>query len=122
MANNKSRSVARNRRQARVRKNVHGTSERPRLNVFRSLAEIYVQVIDDEAGRTLVSASSVDHDLRAKMKSLKKSEQARVVGQAVAERAKALGIQQVVFDRGGYRYQGRVKALADAAREGGLKF
>jgi len=122
MANNKSRSVARNRRHARVRKNVHGTSERPRLNVFRSLAEIYVQVIDDEAGRTLVSASSVDHDLRAKMKSLKKSEQARVVGQAVAERAKALGIQQVVFDRGGYRYQGRVKALADAAREGGLKF
>ena len=122
MATNKSRSVARNRRHARVRKNVHGTPERPRLNVFRSLAEIYVQVIDDEAGRTLVSASSVDHDLRAKMKSLKKSEQARLVGQAVAERAKALGIQQVVFDRGGYRYQGRVKALAEAAREGGLEF
>jgi large subunit ribosomal protein L18 len=122
MATNKSRSVARNRRHARVRKNIHGTPERPRLNVFRSLAEIYVQVIDDEAGRTLVSASSVDHDLRAKMKSLKKSEQARLVGQAVAERAKALGIQQVVFDRGGYRYQGRVKALAEAAREGGLEF
>jgi large subunit ribosomal protein L18 len=122
MATNKTRSVARNRRHARVRKNVHGTPERPRLNVFRSLAEIYVQVIDDEAGRTLVSASSVDHDLRAKMKSLKKSEQARLVGQAVAERAKALGIQQVVFDRGGYRYQGRVKALAEAAREGGLEF
>ena len=122
MATNKTRSVARNRRHARVRKNVHGTSERPRLNVFRSLAEIYVQVIDDESGRTLVSASSVDHELRAKMKSLKKSEQARLVGQAVAERAKALGIQQVVFDRGGYRYQGRVKALAEAAREGGLEF
>jgi large subunit ribosomal protein L18 len=122
MATNKSRSVARNRRHARVRKNIQGTSKRPRLNVFRSLAEIYAQVIDDEAGRTLVSASSVDHDLRVKMKSLKKSEQARLVGQAVAERAKALGIQQVVFDRGGYRYQGRVKALAEAAREGGLEF
>jgi large subunit ribosomal protein L18 len=122
MATNKTRSVARNRRHARVRKNVHGTPERPRLNVFRSLAEIYVQVIDDEAGRTMVSASSVDHELRAKMKSLKKSEQARLVGQAIAERAKALGIQQVVFDRGGYRYQGRVKALAEAAREGGLEF
>lgn len=122
MATNKSRSVARNRRHARVRKFVQGTPERPRLNVFRSLAEIYVQVIDDEAGRTLVSASTVDHDLRAKVKSLKKSEQARLVGQAVAERAKALGIQKVVFDRGGYRYQGRVKALAEAAREGGLEF
>ncbi len=122
MATNKSRSIARNRRHARVRKNVHGTPERPRLNVFRSLSEIYAQVIDDEAGRTLASASTIDHDLRAKMKSLKKSEQARLVGQAVAERAKALGIQQVVFDRGGYRYQGRVKALADAAREGGLEF
>jgi large subunit ribosomal protein L18 len=122
MATKKTRSVARNRRHARVRKIVQGTSERPRLNVFRSLAEIYVQVIDDEAGRTLLSASTVDHDLRAKMKSLKKSEQARLVGQAVAERAKALGIQKVVFDRGGYRYQGRVKALAEAAREGGLEF
>jgi large subunit ribosomal protein L18 len=122
MATNKTRSVARNRRHARVRKLVQGTPERPRLNVFRSLAEIYVQVIDDEAGRTLLSASTVDHDLRAKMKSLKKSEQARLVGQAVAERAKALGIQKVVFDRGGYRYQGRVKALAEAAREGGLEF
>jgi large subunit ribosomal protein L18 len=122
MATNKTRSVARNRRHARVRKIVQGTPERPRLNVFRSLAEIYVQVIDDEAGRTLLSASTVDHDLRAKMKSLKKSEQARLVGQAVAERAKALGIQKVVFDRGGYRYQGRVKALAEAAREGGLEF
>jgi large subunit ribosomal protein L18 len=122
MATNKSRSVARTRRHARVRKFVQGTPERPRLNVFRSLTEIYVQVIDDEAGRTLLSASTVDHELRAKMKSLKKSEQARLVGQAVAERAKALGIQKVVFDRGGYRYQGRVKALAEAAREGGLEF
>ena len=107
---------------SRVRKNVAGTPERPRLNVFRSLAEIYAQVIDDEAGKTLVSASTIDHELRAKMDGLKKTEQARLVGKAVAERAKAKGIQQVVFDRGGYRYIGRVKALADAAREGGLEF
>jgi len=90
--------------------------------VFRSVAEIYAQVIDDEAGKTLVSASSIDHDLRAQMDSLKKSEQARLVGKALAERAKSQGISRVVFDRGGYRYIGRVKALADGAREGGLEF
>jgi len=118
----KSRSEARDRRHVRVRKDINGTPERPRLNVFRSLAEIYVQVIDDEAGRTLVSASSVDNELRSKMAGLKKSEQAHLVGKTLAERAKAAGILQVVFDRGGYRYIGRVKALADAAREGGLEF
>jgi large subunit ribosomal protein L18 len=90
--------------------------------VFRSLAEIYAQVIDDEAGRTLTSASTVDHDLKARLVGLKKSEQARMVGKAVAERALAQGITKVVFDRGGYKYIGRVKALADAAREGGLDF
>jgi large subunit ribosomal protein L18 len=95
---------------------------KPRLNVFRSISEIYAQVIDDEAGRTLISASSIDHELRDQMKSLKKAEQARLVGKAIAERAKAKGITQVVFDRGGYRYIGRVKALADGAREGGLVF
>jgi large subunit ribosomal protein L18 len=119
---NKSRSVARARRHVRVRKNLTGTAERPRLNVYRSLSSIYAQVIDDQAGHTLVSASTVDHDLREKVKGLKKSEQAKLVGQTIAERAKNKGIQSVVFDRGGYRYIGRIKALADGAREGGLQF
>jgi large subunit ribosomal protein L18 len=119
---NKSRAVARMRRHARVRKNLAGTAQRPRLNVFRSLTGIYAQVIDDQAGHTLVSASSVDGELREKMKGLKKSEQAKLVGQMVAERAKSKGIDAVIFDRGGYRYIGRVKALADGAREGGLQF
>jgi large subunit ribosomal protein L18 len=118
----KSRSVARLRRHARVRKDVSGSPLRPRLNVFRSLSGIYAQVIDDKAGHTLVSASSIDHELRPKMKGLKKTEQARLVGLTLAERAKAKGIEAVVFDRGGYRYSGRVKAFADAAREGGLDF
>jgi large subunit ribosomal protein L18 len=121
MAKN-SRSLARVRRHVRVRKNLTGTTERPRLNVFRSLSGIYAQVIDDQAGRTLISASSVDRDLREKMKGLKKSEQAKLVGKTLAERAKDKGIQAVVFDRGGYRYIGRVKAFADGAREGGLQF
>jgi large subunit ribosomal protein L18 len=121
MAKN-SRSLARVRRHVRVRKNLMGTTERPRLNVYRSLSAIYVQVIDDQAGHTLLSASTVDRDLREKMKGLKKSEQAKLVGKTVAERAKDKGIQAVVFDRGGYRYIGRIKALADGAREGGLQF
>ena len=118
----KSRSIARTRRHTRVRKNLAGTAERPRLNVFKSLSGIYAQVIDDQAGRTLLSASSVDRELRERMKGLKKSEQAKLVGQMLAERAKSKGIQAVVFDRGGYRYIGRVKAFADGAREGGLQF
>lgn len=122
MAKNKSRSVARVRRHRRVRKHVSGTPERPRLNVFRSLNEIYAQVIDDVAGITLVSASTIDNELRSKMEGLTKTEQAKEVGLAVAERAKDKGVEAVVFDRGGYRYIGRVKALADGAREGGLKF
>jgi large subunit ribosomal protein L18 len=122
MATNKSRSAARNRRHLRVRKIVTGSTEQPRLNVFRSLAEIYAQVIDDKAGRTLVAASTIDSELRSKMTGLKKTEQARLVGKLLAERAKARGIAKVVFDRGGYRYIGRVKALADGAREGGLEF
>jgi len=121
MANN-SRSVARARRHVRVRKNLAGTADRPRLNVFRSVSAIYAQVIDDQSGRTLVSASTVDHELREKVKGMKKAEQAKMIGQAVAERAKSKGIETVVFDRGGYRYMGRVKALADGAREGGLQF
>ncbi|MEW5829129.1 MAG: 50S ribosomal protein L18 [Chloroflexota bacterium] len=121
MAGN-NRSIARIRRHARVRKQLSGTAERPRLSVFRSLTEIYAQVIDDQAGNTLVSASTIDQELRAKMKDLPKSEQAKLVGMAVAERAKSKGIDSVVFDRGGFRYVGRIKALADGAREGGLKF
>lgn len=119
---NKSRTEGRIRRHRRVRGKVEGTAERPRLNVFRSVAEIYAQLIDDAAGRTLVAASTVDKELREKVKGLKKAEQAKLVGQAVAERARSKGIQAVVFDRGGYQYIGRVKALADGARESGLKF
>jgi large subunit ribosomal protein L18 len=122
MAKKKTRSAARLRRHRRVRKKVAGTPEMPRLNVFRSLSDIYAQLIDDEAGRTLASASTIDQELRSKMKGLNKSEQAQAVGKAIAERAQAIGIKQVVFDRGGYRYIGRVSALADGAREGGLKF
>ena len=119
---NKNRSVARIRRHARVRKHVAGTPERPRLNVFRSITEIYAQVIDDQSGHTLVAASSVDGELRKKMKGLNKIEQAKLVGQAVADRAKSKGVTSVVFDRGGFRYMGRVKALAEGARENGLQF
>ena len=118
----KSRTQARHRRHTRVRKHISGTPERPRLNVFRSLSEIYAQVIDDEAGKTLVSASSIDHEIRSELSGKTKTEQAQLVGKALAKRAKAVGITQVVFDRGGYRYIGRVKALADGAREGGLEF
>ncbi len=118
----KNRSLARIRRHARVRKSISGTSERPRLNVFRSLVEIYAQVVDDQKGVTLVSASSLDVDLKKKMKGLNKVEQAKLVGQTVAERAKSKGIKQVVFDRGGFQYVGRVKALAEGAREKGLQF
>ena len=122
MAKNKTRSEARERRHKKVRSRVSGTPERPRLSVYRSLSEIYAQIIDDMAGQTLASASTLDHELRPSVEGIKKSEQAHKIGQALAERAKAKGIKQVVFDRGGYRYFGRVKALADGAREGGLEF
>ena len=121
MADN-NRSAARLRRHVRVRKNIAGTQQRPRVSIFRSLSEIYAQVIDDQAGNTIASASSIDHELRGKMKGLKKSEQAKVVGKALAERALSKGVKTVVFDRGGFKYTGRVKALADGAREGGLEF
>jgi large subunit ribosomal protein L18 len=117
-----SRRAARIRRHIRVRKKVEGTSERPRLNVFRSLEHIYAQIIDDSTGATLVSASTVDGDLRAALAPYNKTDQAKAVGKAIAERAKAKGIESVVFDRGGYPYHGRVKALADGSREGGLQF
>ena len=118
----KSRSAARIKRHVRVRGQVEGTQQRPRLSVFRSLSEIYAQIIDDKAGHTIASASSIDQELRGEMKGLKKSEQAKKVGMTLAERAKNKGVQSVVFDRGGFKYTGRVKALADGAREGGLEF
>jgi large subunit ribosomal protein L18 len=118
----KTRAESRIRRHERVRKNVHGTPDRPRMSVFRSLAEIYAQVIDDEAGHTLATASSVDHELREQLKGLKKTEQAKLVGELVAKRAQEKGVKQIVFDRGGFRYIGRVKALADGARAAGLDF
>ena len=116
------RAASRERRHIRIRKKVSGTAARPRLNVYRSLDNIYAQLIDDEAGATLASASTIDEALRGQMDGLKKTEQATVVGKALAERAKQKGIETVVFDRGGYPYHGRVKALADGSREGGLVF
>jgi large subunit ribosomal protein L18 len=118
----RTQAEARAGRHARVRKHLSGTAQRPRLNVFRSSDRIYAQIIDDAAGRTLVSASSIDKELRERVKGMKKSEQAKLVGKMVAERAKGKGITAVVFDRGGFKYIGRVKALADGAREGGLQF
>lgn len=118
----KTRSEARIRRHQHVRKFLSGTTERPRLNVFRSLTEIYAQVIDDKVGNTLAAASSIDHQLAEKLQNMTKTEQARLVGKLVAERAVNKGIKQVVFDRGGFAYIGRVKALAEGAREGGLEF
>ncbi len=113
---------ARKKRQRRLRLKLVGTPNRPRLNVFRSLHHIYAQVIDDEAGHTLASASTVDKELAAAVAGKKKVDQAEVIGKAVAARAMASGITEVVFDRGGYRYHGRVKKLADAARKEGLQF
>jgi large subunit ribosomal protein L18 len=118
----KSRNEARLRRHRRVRKKIFGTPDRPRMNIFRSSSEIYVQIIDDFQGHTLASASSIDAELSPQMDGLSNIEQAKVVGKAIAERTKQVGIGQVVFDRGGYKYIGRVKALAEAAREGGLEF
>ena len=121
MADNSSLE-ARKRRHERIRRHLHGTAERPRLNVFRSLDHIYVQVIDDDMGNTLVAASTVDPELRDQLNGLNKSQQATRVGQLLAQRALDKGLKKVVFDRGGYPYHGRVKALADGAREGGLEF
>jgi large subunit ribosomal protein L18 len=114
--------VARKRRHRRVRKRVVGTSQRPRFNVFRSLKHIYAQVIDDTRGHTLAAASTLDPELRDKVKGLTKTEQAKLVGGLLAKRAMEHGVKEVAFDRGGYRYHGRVKSLAEAAREGGLEF
>ncbi len=113
---------ARQRRHRRVRQRISGTAERPRLSVFRSLSHIYAQVIDDTAGRTLLACSTVDPEVKGQLDGKNKSADAAVVGSTLAARAKELGITTVVFDRGGYLYHGRVKALADAARAGGLQF
>jgi large subunit ribosomal protein L18 len=115
-----SRGAARSKRHDRIRLHLEGTDSRPRLAVFRSLNHIYAQVIDDASGRTLATASTVEKDLRGTKQT--KSDEAKVVGRLVAERAKAAGVARVVFDRAGFRYHGRIKSLADAAREAGLDF
>ena len=115
-----SRGAARRKRHERIRLHLAGTDERPRLAVFRSLNHIYAQVIDDTSGRTLAAASTVEKELRGSRST--KSEEAAVVGRLVAERAKAAGVERVVFDRAGFRYHGRIKSLADAARDAGLEF
>jgi len=116
------RRIARQRRHARIRARVQGTPSRPRLCVFRSLNHIYAQVIDDLRGHTLASASTLDPEIREQVDGKAKSAKAEFVGSLVAKRALAKGISQIVFDRGGYNYHGRVKALAEAARQAGLKF
>ena len=113
---------ARLRRHRRVRKRVHGTPERPRLSVYRTLSHIYAQVIDDEAGRTVAAASDVEAELRGQANGKHKTDVAKLVGELLARRALESGVKQVVFDRGGYKFHGRVKALAAAARESGLAF
>jgi len=112
------RDEARQKRHRRLRTRIAGTADRPRLAVYRSLNQIYAQVIDDRSGRTLAAASS----LEAKDSKAKRSDAAKAVGASIATKAKAAGIEEVIFDRGGYRYHGRVKALADAARSNGLRF
>ena len=117
------RLKGRNRRHLRIRKKVQGTAERPRLAVYRSLNHVYVQLVDDLAGRTILTFSSGDKDLKASLAGTKgKIAKSKAVGKRVAEMAKERGIERVCFDRGGYLYHGRVKAVADGAREGGLNF
>ena len=117
-----SKDVARRRIHTRIRKRARGRSQMPRLNVFRSTAHVYAQIVDDASSHTIASASSRDKEVRRTLKSGGNVAAAKVVGKVLAERAKIAGISRVAFDRGGYAYHGRVKALADAAREGGLQF
>ncbi len=116
------RNALRQRRHLRARRGLEGVAARPRLSVFRSLKQIYAQVIDDETGRTLAAASTLDPDVRQRVTGKKKTEASAVVGEVLAQRARAKGITAVVFDRGGYLFHGRVRALADAARAAGLQF
>lgn len=118
----KKKRESRLRRHNRVRARIEGTAERPRLNVYRSLDNIYAQVIDDKAGHTLASASTLDKEVASKIVGKNKVDAARVVGEVVGARAKQAGIKEVVFDRGGYRYHGRVAALAAGARDAGIEF
>lgn len=122
MLNKPSRKALRAIRQQRVRKKINGTAERPRLNVFRSLQNIYAQIIDDEKGATLVAVSTLAPELKGKLSSGSNANAAAAVGKLLAEKAQEAGIKQVVFDRAGYVYHGRIKALADAARAAGLEF
>lgn len=122
MFKHRDRNVARQRRHLRTRGRVAGTPDRPRLCVFRSLAHIHAQLIDDQAGRTLAAASTLDPEIRERAAAVKKAEAGKMVGLLLARRAQERGVRRVVFDRGGYLYHGRVKALADGAREGGLEF
>ena len=117
-----SRSAHRERLHARLRRKIAGDAERPRLCVFRSARHIVAQVIDDRAGKTLASAGSLDTEVRKQIKGGGNVAAAKIVGKVIAERARAAGVERVVFDRGGYQYHGRIQALAEAAREAGLKF
>lgn len=116
------KNSVRQRRHERVRKSISGTSERPRLNVYRSLNHIYAQVIDDVKGVTIVSASTMEKAVKEQIADMNKTDAAKVVGKVIGEKAINAGIKEVVFDRGGYLYTGRVKAVADGAREAGLQF
>lgn len=122
MINKENSNIARKKRHLRVRNKVVGTSERPRLSVFRSLNHMYAQIIDDSTGRTLASASTLDESIKKKLKGSGNKDGAKAVGELIAKNAVAAGIKQVVFDRGGYIYHGRVKELAEAARNSGLEF
>ena len=122
MVSKESRSKVRAKKHMRIRNRFSGTAERPRLAVFRSNSHVYAQVIDDVAGKTIVSASTLEKDIKAELKNTDDIDAASKVGSVVAQRAMEKGIKAVVFDRGGYIYHGKVQALADAAREAGLKF
>ncbi len=122
MGNTNPKIVARLKRKKRVRKNILGDADRPRLSVFKSSKHIYAQIIDDRKGQTLTAASSMTKQLRPEVNPLKKIEAAKLVGKLLAERAKAMGISKVAFDRGGFLYHGRVKELAESCREHGLDF
>jgi len=115
-------TLARERRRKHVRKTVHGEPDRPRLNIFRSEKHIYAQVIDDRKGHTLAAASDAEPALKTRLASVKPMERAKLIGETVAQRALDKGVKKVVFDRAGYKYHGRIKALADGARAGGLEF
>ena len=122
MVNKKSRALVREKKHRRMRNHISGTAERPRLAVFRSNNHMYAQIIDDTVGNTLVAASTLDKDVKAELEKTNNVDAAAYLGKVIAERALEKGIKEVVFDRGGYIYQGKVKALAEAAREAGLEF